>query len=223
MNGIRFTVDEIALYNSRSLPNLRKLYFINVNCAMLFECPNLTHLSYQINNFTPHVATTTVVLKHLWYCEVESTFVGDLLAPLVAPNLRYLYITKGLDGAFRRWWEERSEKSVLTTLHLEEMSLTAGVLKTTLETMEGLKRLRLRDVQIAKTAFKKLEIKPKGRKSSILCPRLVTLDVDSAELARLGDLERILKEVAESRRIAGIPLESLTYRSLEGTLDLCQR
>ena len=223
MNGIRFTADEIALYISRSLPNLRKLYFINVNCAMLFECPNLTHLSYKIN--TPRVAiTTTVVLKHLVYCEVESTFVGDLLAPLVAPNLRCLRIkTKGLDRAFQRWWEERSGKSVLTTLHLEEISLTTGMLKTTLETMEGLKRLRLRDVQVVETAFKKLEIKPKGRKGSILCPRLVTLDVDSTELARLGDLERILKEVAESRRIAGVPLKSLTYRSLEGTLDLCQR
>jgi hypothetical protein len=223
MGTLRFTANEIALYNSMSLPNLRQLYFIDVNCAMLFECPKLTHLSYKTNYPIPPCTTNELKLGRLVYCEVKSPFVGQYLTPLVAPNLQHLRIKGGgLGGAFQRWWEERSEKSALEVLQLERMSLGVTVLKSTLEKMEGLKILRLGHVKISLTAFRNFVIKPKGRKRSILCPKLVTLDVGCTKL-EVGELEPILKEVVDSRRIAGIPLESLTYRSLKDTLDLCQR
>jgi len=223
MGRVRFTANEIALYNSRSLPHLRKLYFINVNCVMLFECPKLTHLSFKTDHITPLPATTQVIHKRLVYCKVEGPSAAQYLAPLVVPNLQSLCIkAERLDREFRKWWEEHPGKLALRILHLEQMALGVGVLKSTLGKMEGLNILRLWDVQMAKTAFQNFTIKPQGRKSSILCPKLITLDVNRTTLD-VRELERILKEVAESRRIAGMPLKSLRYRSSKGTLDLCQR
>jgi hypothetical protein len=227
MGRIRFTADEIALYNSKSLPNLRELYFINANCAMLFKCPELTHLSYKTDHLlitaTAIHDTNELRLERLVYCEVESPFVGQYLAPLVAPNLQNLRIkAQELDSAFQKWWKERSGKSALEILSLERVSLRGNMLKSTLEKMEGLKSLRLRGVRIGERALKTLAINPKAKKRSILCPKLVTLDVDCYMLA-FGDIEPVLKEVAESRRIAGIPLESLKCHSSRDTLlDLCQ-
>ena len=235
MGTLRFTAAEVAPFNSRSLPNLRKLYFINVNCVMLFKCPKLTHLSYETNHLMPARNITTLIhntdehrLKRLVYLKVESTFVGQYLAPLVAPNLRDLRITvsgtrraEGLDGAFRKLWEERSEVLSPKFFQLKGMSLGVNVLKSALEKMEGLESLTMTDVKIAKTAFKNFAIKLKDKKRSILCPKLVTLDVDCSKL-EAEEVEYILREVAESRRIAGIPLESLIYRNFQGTVDLCQ-
>ena len=193
MNTLRFTTDEIALYNSRSLPNLRKLYFVNVNCAMLFECPNLTHLSYKTNNtMAPCTATTAIHstnefrLEHLMYCEVDSPFKGQYLAPLAAPNVQELRIATA--------WT----------------SLGVGMLESTLEKMGGLKNLKITRIGIAKAGLEIFVIDPRDRKRSILCPKLVTLDVH-CWTPRDVDLKPILKKVAESRHIAGIPLASITY------------
>jgi hypothetical protein len=238
MGALRFTATDTASINSRSLLNLRKLYFINVNCVLLFKCPKLTHLSYETNHLMTPRNTTTVIhnsgdlmLKRLVYLKVESPFVEQYLAHLVAPNLRDLRITvsgtrkvEGLDGPFRKLWEERSEKLLPKFLQLKGMSLGVNVLKSALEKMERLESLKLTDVKIAKTAFKNFAIKLKDKKRSILCRKLVTLDVDCSHSANLeaGEIAAILREVAESRRIAGIPLESLSYRSSQGTVDLCQ-
>ena len=230
MGRLRFTTDEIALYNSRSLPGLRKLFFINVNCPMLFECPKLTHLSYKTDCSVPSYTDTAAMhstnvlrLDRLVYCEVASPFVGQYLAPLVAPNLQKLCIKAGgWDGAFRKLWGERSEKLSVEILQLEWTSLAVNVLKSALKGMEGLKILKFRNTQIAKAALKLFALKPKHRKSSILCPNLVTLDVHCPSL-KPSDVKPTLKEVAESRRIAGIPLKSLIYHGLEETVDLCQR
>ena len=208
MGTLRFTTDEVRLYNSRSLPNLRKLYFANVNCAMLFECPNLTHLSYKTNYRMPPCLTTIVMqdtnefrLEHLVYCEVRSPFIEQYLVPLVAPNLQDLHI------------------AAVSTYG--RTSLGVDVLKSTLKKMEALRILEMSCVEIAKTAFETFVIEPKDRKRSILCPKLVRLNVE-VPIPKDGDLKPILKEVAESRRIAGIPLKSLRYRSLGETVDLCQ-
>ena len=193
MGDLHFTADEIALYKSRSLPNLRKLYFINAHCAMLFECPNLTHLSYETNILSRSSTTAAMIhntnefrLERLMYCEVDSPFMGQYLAPLVAPNVQDLRIAA-------RW-----------------TSLRVDVHKSTLEKMGGLKNLKVNRVKIAKTELDIFVIDPKDRKRSILCPKLVTLDVDCS-VPEDGDIKPILKEVAESRHIAGIPLESITY------------
>jgi hypothetical protein len=225
MGRICFTADEIALCSSKSLPNLRELYFINANCAMLFECPELTHLSYKTDDcFT----TTTTIhntnefrLERLVYCKVESPLVGQYLAPLVAPNLQNLRIINAqeLDSAFQKWWEERSGKPALEILYLEGVSLRGKMLKSTLEKMEGLKNLRLWGVRITKAELKTFAINPRARKRSTLCPKLVTLDVDCYMLAFEG-IEPVLKEVAESRRIAGIPLESFRCHSSRCTFDV---
>ena len=200
MYEIRFTTDEIALYNSRSLPNLRRLDFVNVNCAMLFECPNLTHLSYTTNHFMPPYVASTVIhdtnefrLERLMYCEIDSPFMGQYLAPLAAPNLQDLRIVTS--------W---------SSVKLHVLNVGVHVLKSTLEKMEPLKNLKMSRVEIAKTGLEILVIDPKDTMRSILCPELVTLDVDCSTPEH-GGLKPILKEVAESRRIAGIPLESITY------------
>ena len=228
---LRFTTGEIALSNSRSLPSLRKLYFINVNCPMLFDCPKLTHLSYKTDFSMRSDPATAVIhstnvhrLERLVYCEVKSPLVGQYLAPLVAPNLQKLRIKSGgWDREGQKLWEKRSEKFSLEILQLEWVCLGVNVLKSALKEMEGLKILKMRNVEIAKTAFKLFALKPKPRKSSILCPDLVILDVHCLSLIKVGDVKPILKEVAESRRIAGTPLTSLIYHSSEGTVDLCQR
>lgn len=234
--ALRFTTAEIAPIKSRSLPNLRKLYFINVNCVMLFKCPKLTHLSYETNHLLPSRHTTIVVdnteelrLKRLVYLKVESPFVEQYLAPLIAPNLRDLRITvsgtrkaEGLDGAFRNLWEERSEMLSPKHLQLKGMHLGVNVLKSALEQMEELESLKMTDVKIAKTALKNFAIKKlKDKKRSILCPKLVALDVDCSKL-EAGEIETILREVADSRRAAGLPLKSLVCRSLHSVVDLCE-
>lgn len=235
MGTLRFTAAEVALIKSWTLPNLRKLYFINVNSIMLFKCPKLTHLSYETDHLMPLRNTPLVIhntdehrLKRLVYLKVESPFAGQYLAPLVAPNLQDLRITvsgtkkaEALDRAFRTLWEERSENFSPIFLQLKGMDLSVNVLKSALEKMEGLQSLTMANVNVAKTAFKNLAIKPKDKKRSILCPNLVTLDVDCPKL-EARDIVPILREVAESRRIAGIPLESLIYHGLKGTVDLCQ-
>ena len=231
MGTLRFAAAEIAPINLRSLPNLRKLFFINVNCAMLFKCPKLAYLSYETSHLLPFPTvihnTDEHRLKRLLYLKVDSPFVGQYLAPLVAPNLRDLRITvsgtkkaEGLDGAFRKLWEERSEKLSPKFLRLKGMALGVNVLKNALEKMEGLENLTMTDVKVAKTAFKNFAVKPKDKERSILCPKLVTLDVDCSKL-ETEELETILRGVAESRRIAGLPLESLIYHSLQGVEDLC--
>lgn len=234
MGIIRFTAAEVAATKSKTLPNLRKLYFINVNSAMLFKCPKLTHFSFETDDLMPLRNVPTVIhntdehrLERLVYLKVESPFVGQYLAPLVAPNLRDLRITvsgsrkaEGLDWAFRKLWEERSETLSPKFLQLKGMILGVNVLKNALEQMEELESLTMTNVKVTKTAFKNLAV-PKDRKRGILCPRLVTLDVYCSKL-QAAMIEPILREVAESRSGAGIPLESLIFRGLEGTVDLCQ-
>ena len=203
MGDLHFTTDEIALYKSRSLPNLRKLYFINAQCAMLFECPNLTHLSYETNVFMHGCTTAAMIhntnefrLERLMYCEVDSPFMEQYLAPLVAPNVQDLRIAAG------------------------RTSLEADVLKGTLEKMGGLKNIKMSLDKTAKTVLEIFVIDPKDRKRSILCPKLVTLDADCS-IPKDGDIRPILKEVAESRHIAGVPLESITCGRSRGTRWTC--
>jgi hypothetical protein len=236
MGALRFTTSEIASANSRALSNLHRLNFINVNCVVLFRCPKLTHLSYETNHLMPSRSTIIAIhdtsefrLERLVHLKVESPFVGQYLMFLVAPNLRNLRITVSgtkkdvdMDGAFRRLWEEREEKFSPRHLHLKGMSLGVNVLKNTLEKMEGLKSLTMTDVEVRKTAFKKFAVKPKDKKRNILCPKLVTLDVDCGMKLEAGEIKSILKDVAESRRIAGIPLESLKCRGSRGMVDLCR-
>ena len=164
---------------------------------MLFQCPNLTHLSYESGSLG-RATTTTVIrdinefrLERLMYCEVQSPFVGQYLAPLVAPNVQDLRIETA--------WT----------------SLGVNVLKGILEKMEGLKTFRTGRVEIAEAVIEIFAIKPEDREHSILCPKLVTLDI-CCSMPEDGDLKPILKEVAESRHIAGIPLGSITYHTPTG-------